>query len=181
MEKPLACRRGSRQVNGASAWDLGSQEYDLVCWYRSHLKKFAVPKEYFWLVVSPSQIREPVPNDQFDSLWILSSYIQQRLIRMKSYGWNSASRLDVLHIALEEHLYAFVDRTRELASPATTAWRFGIAHVTFDLADIQHISVAACCDMTTPDWPSDLELATCHAGCNLTGDVGGFSIAERLA
>ena len=89
--------------------------------------------------------------------------------------------MDVLNIALEEHLYAFVDRARELASPATIAWRFGVAHVTFDLADIQHISVPVCCDMTTPDWQSDLELATCHAGCNLSGDIGGFSIAEGLA
>ena len=89
--------------------------------------------------------------------------------------------MDVLNIALEEHLYAFVDRARELAGPATIAWRFGVAHVTFDLADIQDISVPACCDMTRPDWPSDLELATCHAGCNLTGDVGGFPIAEGLA
>ena len=89
--------------------------------------------------------------------------------------------MDVLNIALEEHLYAFVDRARELASPATIAWRFGVAHVTFDLADIQHISVPACCDMTTPDWQSDLELATCHAGRNLTGNIGGFSIAEGLA
>ena len=103
------------------------------------------------------------------------------LIRLKSPGRNSASRLDVLDIALEEHLYAFVDRARELASPATVAWRFGVAHVTFDLANIQHISAPACCDMTTPDWQSDLELAACHAGCNLTGDVGGFPIAEGLA
>ena len=53
--------------------------------------------------------------------------------------------------------------------------------MTFDLADIQHISVPACCDMTTPDLQSDLELATCHAGCNLAGDVGGLPIAEGLA
>lgn len=89
--------------------------------------------------------------------------------------------MDVLDIALEEHLYAFVDCARELASPATSAWRFGVAHVTFDLANIQHISVPASCEMTTPDRRSDLELAACNAGCDLTGDVGGFSIAEGLA
>ena len=43
---------------------------------------------------------------------------------------------------------------------ATITWRFRAAHVTFNLADIQVISALACCDMTTPDWRSDLELAT---------------------
>ena len=57
---------------------------------------------------------------------------------------------------------------------ATIAWRFGAAHVTFNLADIQLISALACCDMNTPDWPPDLELATRHAGCNPTGDVGAY-------
>ena len=32
-----------------------------------------------------------------------------------------------------------------------------------------------------PDWQTNLELATGHARCNLSSDVGGFPIAEGLA
>ncbi len=39
----------------------------------------------------------------------------------------------------------------------------------------------ACCNVSRSDWRTDLELATRHAGCNLTGDVGGFPIAKGLA
>ena len=66
----------------------------------------------------------------------MDSFQLNRPNRIESRAWNAASTLDVLYIALEEDLYAFIDCARELASPAPTARRFGIARMTFDLTDI---------------------------------------------
>ena len=51
---------------------------------------------------------------------------------------------NILYIALQEHLYAFIDCAGKLASLATAAGRFGISHMAFDLSDEGYSPLISC-------------------------------------
>ncbi len=67
MGKLLGRRKGLTQPRGvgASAWDLGSQEFDLMSQYNSHLKQSVGPNERVQLDLnlSSSWKVEPVPTE----------------------------------------------------------------------------------------------------------------------
>lgn len=144
MGKPLVHRRDLTQarVVGASAWDLGWQDFDLVSRHHSQLKQPVGPNERVQLdmCLSSSWHAEPVLTDRSDSRWILSSWIGRSessplhgtQIRFWTYSTSLSRSICMLLLTVHESLRVL---QRLHGGPQSL--------MTFDLADTSQCLLVA--------------------------------------